>query len=331
LVNRLPGWTEPERLVALLEERLPDVPSVRVPGGAGPPGTLRLPHGCTAVGWHQGGDTVQLAGGGSDGSVRVWRLWSPEPVAAQPLHQGRVTAVDLADDGRSVVTGGKDGAVRLWSFGGSGRERVLTWHQGWVDDVRIRADLVFSLGDDGQIRRSAPFGEPGGRAAPTVFPLRITWSAAGRLAVTSDARTLVAGGSDRATVWDAGTGGQVDSVATGCAVTALALDADDRLLAIGCADGGIHVHDLRERTVLYRWPGRGSPLRALSFGPGGILAAADETGHIRVRDAAAGETRDRAVGVHPRPTRSLAFNRLGELLSADGDGLVRAWPLSPGN
>lgn len=330
LVSRVSGWPVPESLLGLLEQRLPDAESVRLPGEAPPPDTLRHADGFTAAAWEQDADAMRLVGGGADGSVRVWRLWDPEPVAVRSLHQGRVTAVDLADEGRSVVSGGKDGAVRLWSFGGSGRARTLAWHQGWVDAVRIRAGVVFSLGDDG-IRRSTLFAEPDDAAAP--FPLRVAWSsAAARLAVTSDARILVVGGAVEAVVWDATSGTRLFSVTTGSAVTALALDAGDRLLAIGCADGTIHIHDLRERDPVGQWTGHSGPLRALVFGPGGSLAAADDTGGIRVRSAdprgaPPGEVQSLAVGTHSNPVRALDFNRLGELLSADGDGLVRAWRL----
>ena len=93
------------------------------------------------------------------------------------------------------------------------------------------------------------------------------------------------GGAVEAVVWDATSGTRLFSVTTGSAVTALALDAGDRLLAIGCADGTIHIHDLRERDPVGQWTGHSGPLRALVFGPGGSLAAADDTGGIRVRSA----------------------------------------------
>ncbi|MET7606616.1 hypothetical protein ABZS96_29795 [Streptomyces avermitilis] len=332
LVNRLPGWAVPERLLALLEEHLPDANSVRLPGGSAPPSALRHPGGFTAASWAQATDAgaVLLACGEPDGSVRIWclpdhewRLWDPDPVAERSVHQGRVTAVDLAEDGRSVVTGGKDGGVRLWTFGGSGRARVVTWHQGWVDDVRIQAGVVFSVGDDGQVRRTTLLGKPGGSGAAAGFPLRVHWSGAvTRLAVTSDGRTLVVGGVTGVVVRDGCNGARLYSVTTGSAVTALALDPADRLLAVGCADGGVRVHDLGERRPVYEWAtGDRGPLSALAFGPDGSLAAAGEDGTLRVRASGRGTI----VGAHTATVRAMAFNGLGELLSADGEGLVRAW------
>ncbi|ARZ71965.1 hypothetical protein SMD11_6389 [Streptomyces albireticuli] len=328
----LPGWPVPERVLTVLRRRHPDAVAVRIPPDPGRPPRQVLRHapGISALTCGPGPEpaTAHLAVGCPDGSAAVWVPGAAEPLAARALHTGRVTALDLAPSLRALVTGGSDGAVRLWSFGGSGRSRALAWHEGWVNAVRLRAGAVFSLGDDGLLRRSDPsrlLGAPDG----TVYPLKVGWSAATALEVTSDGRTVAVGGATGVGLWDAVSGHRLGRLATGASVTGLALDAADRLLAVGCADGRVHVHDLRTRAAPDELTGHTGAVRQLAFGPRGLLAACDESGAIRVRpaDRARPVPRGTAVGLHTAAVRGLAATPAGHLLSASADGLVRAWRL----
>ncbi|WP_420877609.1 WD40 repeat domain-containing protein, partial [Streptomyces albireticuli] len=330
----LPGWPVPERALGALRRRYPDAVAVRIPPDPARPPRQVLRHapGLSALACGPGPEpaVTHLAVGCPDGSAAVWAPGAAEPLAARALHTGRVTALDLAPGLRALVTGGSDGAVRLWSFGGSGRSRALAWHEGWVNAVRLRAGAVFSLGDDGLLRRSDPsrlLGAPDG----TVYPLKVGWSAATALEVTSDGRILAVGGAAGVELRDAVSGHRLGRLTTGSSVTGLALDADDRLLAVGCADGRVHVHDLRRRTAPDELPGHTGAVRRLTFGPRGLLAACDESGAIRVwpagRAAARPGSRGTAVGLHTAAVRGLSVTPAGHLLSASADGLVRAWRL----
>ncbi|MFE0045296.1 WD40 repeat domain-containing protein [Streptomyces albireticuli] len=328
----LPGWPVPERALAALRRRHPAAVAVRIPPDPARPPRQVLRHapGLSALACGPGPEpaVTHLAVGCPDGSAAVWAPGAAEPLAARALHTGRVTALDLAPGLRALVTGGSDGAVRLWSFGGSGRSRALAWHEGWVNAVRLRAGAVFSLGDDGLLRRSDPsrlLGAPDG----TVYPLKVGWSAATALEVTSDGRILAVGGAAGVELRDAVSGHRLGRLTTGSSVTGLALDADDRLLAVGCADGRVHVHDLRRRTAPDELPGHTGAVRRLTFGPRGLLAACDESGAIRAWPAGRARpgSRGTAVGLHTAAVRGLTVTPAGHLLSASADGLVRAWGL----
>ncbi|PNE32074.1 hypothetical protein AF335_20225 [Streptomyces eurocidicus] len=327
----LPGWPVPESVLAALRRRHPDAVAVRIPTGPARPPRQVLRHapGLSALACGPGPDpgTAHLALGRPDGSAEVRTPGAAEPLAERDLHTGRVTALDLAPDLRGLVTGGSDGAVRLWSYGGSGRSRTLAWHEGWVNAVRYRGGAVFSLGDDGLLRRSdpsRPLGAPDGAG----YPLKVGWSAATALEVTSDGRILAVGGAAGVGLWDALSGHRLGRLTTGSSVTGLALDAADRLLAVGCADGRVHVHDLRRRTGADELPGHTGAVRHLTFGPHGLLAACGESGAIRAWPA--GRARQGScgtpVGLHAAAVRGLAVTPAGHLLSASADGLVRAWP-----
>ncbi|MPY56353.1 WD40 repeat domain-containing protein [Streptomyces spongiae] len=324
LVSRLAGWPVPERLLARLRRRLPDARPLYLPAAEPQPGPLRHPAGFTAAvcGGGPAPGEVRFAGGGADGSVTVWRLWQPEPLATRALHNRRITCVDLTEDGLSVVSGGQDGAVRLWSFGGSGRVRVLTWHNGWVSALRRRGGVVFSVGDDARLRRSV-IGAAGTESAPLA---QVGWASGDAIEATSDGGTVFVGGSDGVGLWDGTTGRPLARLAGGHAVTSLALDPAERLLAVGCADSVVRVFGLYgDRAQESQVDGHSGAVRHVVLDADGALATADNASTVRFRAAHGGPAV--VLGTHPAPVRGLALTGDGHLIGAGGDGLVRTWPL----
>jgi hypothetical protein len=324
LVSRLPGWAVPERLLARLVRRFPTARTLYLAAEAPESAPFRHEPGFTAVGHGSvpDSDDVLLVGGSQDGSVTVWRLGQSRPLASRALHDKRVTCVDLTEDGRAVVSGGQDGAVRLWSFGGSGRVRVLAWHDGWVNALRQRAGVVFSLGDDAQVHRSRLDVAGTDSASLT----RVGWASATALEVTPDRRVVIVGGSDGASLWDGGSGKRIGRLGGHHEITCLALAPRDRTVALGCADGVTRVFALGDPgTPISETDGHTGAVRQVAFGPGGALATADDAGTVRLRT---GDGPPEVIGSHPDRVRGLTFTPDGRLLSAGADGLVRTWPRS---
>ncbi len=212
--------------------------------------------------------------------------------------------------------------MRLWSFAASGRVRVLAWHDGWVNALRQRGGVVFSLGDDACVQRTV-LGAAG--AAGAVLA-RVGWASATALEVTGDGRVVIVAGSDGASLWDGRNGARTGRLTAEHEVACLALDHADRLVALGCADGVARIFTLgTARTAQAEMDGHTGPVRQVAFGPGGVLATADDAGTVRVRER---DGTARTVGTHPDRVRGLAFTPDGRLLSAGADGLVRTWPLA---
>jgi WD40 repeat protein len=59
-------------------------------------------------------DGATLAGGGDDGTVRLWEPASGRQTATLTGHRGTVSSVAFAPDGATLAGGGDDGTVRLW-------------------------------------------------------------------------------------------------------------------------------------------------------------------------------------------------------------------------
>jgi WD40 repeat protein len=114
----------------------------------------RLTDDITAIGIAPDGGYV--AGGGSDGIVRVWTgpAWRSAPTRSVQIfkaHDGRVTAAALGAGGL-LATAGEDGSVKLWTLrparvmraAAGGRVRTLSF----TSDGR----RLFAGGEDGTIR-----------------------------------------------------------------------------------------------------------------------------------------------------------------------------------
>jgi serine/threonine protein kinase len=78
--------------------------------------------GFTELSGHQGpvlcvafsADGSQLASGGSDGSVRLWRAEDGEELRLLDGHKAAVRAVVFSPDGKSLFSGGADAMIRHW-------------------------------------------------------------------------------------------------------------------------------------------------------------------------------------------------------------------------
>jgi len=254
-----------------------------------------------------------VATGAVDGTVRVRTAAGQLETAA---HDRRVTAVDLTDDGNTVVSGGQDGVVRLW-HAPDGRNRVLATHDGWVNAVRVAGALAFSLGDDGKLRRS-PLDGPS-----TTTPLDVGWAASTALAVSAGAEVVAFGGTDgQVQVRDGRSWQHRHTAAAGAAVRAVAVDPGGELLAIACDDSSLSTYDLVRREPLARLA-LPAVVTCVSVDANGTVVFGDDLGWVGSwrRDTAHvlfGRHQDSVVGV--------ATTRTGAVVSAERGGLVRSWP-----
>ncbi len=96
-----------------------------------------------------------LAGGGEDGSVRLWDVASGGYKDTPERHRGRVLAMAFSPDGATLATtGGEDKRIRLWSVHSGQPQATLAGHLWDVVSVAFSPDgrTLASGSGDGTVR-----------------------------------------------------------------------------------------------------------------------------------------------------------------------------------
>jgi WD40 repeat protein len=122
-----------------------DVETVDLTPGAEPQVVGTIDGGAFTVAFSPSDGT--LAGGGYDGSVKLWG--GPGGDRTLGKHDGQVISVAFSPDGRWLASAGGDKTVRVWDVTGSEPPTVIRSHQGVVSAVTFAGnDRVVSAGDD---------------------------------------------------------------------------------------------------------------------------------------------------------------------------------------
>jgi WD40 repeat protein len=237
-------------------------------------------------------DGRTLATGDGQGNVIVWDVGEGRAIETLEGHNKAITGVAFGPDGRTLYTASADSTARIWDVAGY-RRLARPFRTNSVDDPGASSPRAFALSPDGRTLAAArrdgrvdlidaeTLRRTGGFEAFADRPaLAIEYSPDG-------SRLAVAGQGGGVGVWDAGSGDRVG-----------------RLLSDP------------------RGPQRDNPhsVRALAFGPGGLLAAAGVGGHGKRKGAVRiWELDERSLirrPLHlPREVRGLAFSPDGSRLA----------------
>ena len=296
-------------------------------------------------------DGRKLAGGASDGTVRVWdsatRQQLGEPVHnATPVHDGSgwgTYALAFSPDSRVLAVGGDDDRVRLWD---------LTTRRS-LGQVRTalgpRASLAFS--PDGRtlaVIKGSGFppllwDRASGRTKTLTTPHR---EAFGSMAFSPDGKLLATGATDKAVwLWDPSTGRPLRQLIKPPAhvyVTAppLAFSRDSKTLAIGGQGGTVQVRDVSTGDqlggIIENDPGppritgvpasakQGVYALAFSLDDRHLTTFADDA-MIRTWDLATRQELGTPTNIGGNPVNSTAFSPDAGILALGAYGTVRLW------
>jgi WD40 repeat protein len=217
--------------------------------------------------------------------IGFWNI-SQKRNVDMPGHQGRISALFFAPDGRTLASGSWDNTVRIWDRT-SGKE-LKRWQLPGGDFTGITG---LSYSPDG--RRLAAAGDDGAvrlwdtETAKELAPLSTRpnvshWPDRSReVAYSPDGKFLIALGERSIRIWE--TAGakelptiKVDSIQQGHTFEKLAISPDSKVLAVGLSGGSpkVLVHDLvgEGKPRLLDLGGRGR-LYQLAFSPDGRMLA----------------------------------------------------------
>jgi len=257
---------------------------------------------------------------GADGWIAIWDARTGRRVRTIDTGALEFGTLAVSSDGRRALSGGWKSPVELWDLEtGSSLRRF-----------------------EGSSARGVAFGSGAivaglldGRVIAWDFesgtPLRyFAGASSGVVAVRPDGKLgLVPAGPKSAAAIDFTTGAVLRRLeGHDREVTSAAFSPDGAIAATGGADGRILVWDgdgVKESKRLET----GSSVRALSFGPGGLLAAGHSSGGVTVWDAASGERLASFRG-HSGGVTSVAIDGAGRrVISGSGDTTAIVWELPP--
>jgi WD40 repeat protein len=286
-------------------------------------------------------DGTTVVTGGADGIIRLWdaatgqEIGSPMSSDASP-----VDSVAFSPDGTLIATASTDGNVQLWATATQQETGPALIPNGPEVDA-----LAFSPGgkllatgsQDGTAQLwDVPSGSQAGAAMAT-------GDAVSALAFGAGGTTLATAEGDGATeLWDVTTQAQTGSALStqgAAGVSSLAFSADADALATGNGDGSIQLWNpagfhqvsapLSAGPISPTPAAAGHPPATFSAG-GGVLAASDGHGIVRVRDVVA-----RGLGADGRvlsgngTVTGLALSPDGKTLAIAGRG-VQLWQTATG-
>jgi WD40 repeat protein len=146
-------------------------------------------------------DRLLLAGGDTDGMVRLWETRTGRLLAALKGHTAEVHGVALSAEGNLLASGSADGTARFWDTGT--RQPVGTCRAGVIWGVVLSADgqLLVSGGTDGTVRLwETRTGQP-------VATLQGHTGTIRSVALSADGQLVASRGEDAAVrLWAVGTG-----------------------------------------------------------------------------------------------------------------------------
>ena len=256
-----------------------------------------------------------VAFGSRDGSVRLLDLRTGEHMTADDGHDGPVTAIRFAADGRRIVSAGGDERLIVWDTRRLAQIEVLDARgRGLLADLAIALDdrTAYSVSRDGTVlewdldgarRLERPLRVPGRTLAPRA------------LAVAADgSRLAVIEGTDAIQIFDGRTLRRSATVRSGGRrLGSVALAPDGQTVAATTAAGSLGFWDARTG-----WPRR--PLARAHSGASGLafsgdgrwLASGASDGIVRLWDARRGVS----VGSLVRRLADLSLNHDGTVLAA---------------
>jgi WD40 repeat protein len=307
-----------------------------------------------------------VAAGGSDGQIALWDLTSGQRLALFAGHKGAVNTVALHPTEPTLASAGDDGTIRLWEANTGKLRQVFASEPGPLNTLTFSHDgrKLAAAGSNGMVSNwdlqqasgTAYTGHDGSVFALALSPDDRLLASGGKdgqihlwnvergdhltldghrgwvTCLTVGERYLAAGGSDRQIlVWELASGQCIARLAGHAGtLSGVALSSDEERIVSTAYDATLRVWDLdfKRQRLLITGDAEISSLAILHGGGTAVTASLDR--NVRSWDLT--DRRETViVGAHDRFITSLALSPDSrQLVSAGGDGGLRAWDIPSG-
>jgi hypothetical protein len=232
-------------------------------------------------------DSQILAGGSSDGKIRLWDTKKRRLVQTLNGHLSRVWSVGFSQDGKFLSSGSSDKTVNLWSLSTNKLLYSFKGHNNTVWSTAFTSDgrWLASGSEDGTIKLwNVSKGTLGRTIDPKAGAIRA-------MVAGVDGKALYSGGADKAiTAWDIDTGKPKFKLQTySDRIIALAISQDGTMLASGSIDKTITIWNLRNQTLLRTITKNDASVQNLAFGSDNQTLASNIGGTIGIWDIKTGQ------------------------------------------
>ncbi|MDZ4658536.1 MAG: protein kinase [Bythopirellula sp.] len=269
------------------------------------------------------GDQV-LTIGGND--ARLWDVGSKDQLIRFSPH-GAVADVDLAPDGKWLVTGSWDQSAKIWDAATGEAVRKLDGvHTGYINSVQFSpsGEQVLTASDDGTARLwDAATGKP-------VEPALVGHEGRVRQARfdTDGSRVVTSSNDKTARIWDAKTGAE-QQILRGheWAVLCGEFSHDGTRVITGGEDNIAIIWDVATGEVVLKLAGHTDSVTAVALSPDGTRAlTGSQDNTVKLWDALTGKEILTLTG-HKEEVTSVGFSPDGmDVLSSGRDGQTILWP-----
>jgi WD40 repeat protein len=273
------------------------------------------------------GKTLASGGGWDSGTINLWEVATGKLIRTLDVPHDGIEALAFSPDGKTLAGAGNGRereAIHLWETGTGKELRQLRGH------VSVIASLAFS--PDGKTLVSGSWDKTiclwdvatGRERLPSEGHRAKVMS----LAYSHDGNTLASGGYDGTIcLWDVARTRELRKlVGHRGVINSLDFSPDDKTLAsasdgLGGGEHTIRIWQVATGKELLRISGKVGFHRVLFSPKGDVIASLDDTGDLRLFDAATGKARF-AVPRREQPAHagSLAFSPDGKLVAVGGEG-----------
>jgi hypothetical protein len=268
-------------------------------------------------------DGREIASGGWDQRVRLWRTVDGSAEGALDDHGGNVLSVAYSHDGRFLAVAGNTDQIKLWAMRGRRLVQSISGSHGYLESVRFSSDgqLIISSSGDGRI---CIWRISDGSLVQEIQPK----VGAQTMAVHPDGRSLAFGCTDGAArLWGLREHTTLQTLGGhGSGVNCLDYGPSGGLLATGDGAGVVRLWDLDAGVVRQELRGHQNAVRALAIHPDSqIVASGGVDGSIRIWRVSDGAQLHMLTG-HNSGVLRVVFSAAGDLLASGGsDGVIRLW------